>query len=240
MKYTKHDDAIALNAKYDSIWRLLGAYIVFMLCSTALAGLKTWGRDFSTPEILYFTIQWRQVILLPVFVLAYRLFFGPLLPRLKEVWGQRWIQLPGALIVAGVLWCILWVIQTVVFFDAGDSQRVTQAPLLRLLQLPLTVAFEAFFVYGALYRVFVRFRMFITLLAVSLITAFPYVVFAFAVDKVDYPVPHGTLSYVIPGILLVAGTCWGLYIYKRYNSLTPAAMLAIFTGTVTVVQGLMH
>jgi len=228
MNQTKQNDAIVFNPRYDRVWRLIAAYIMYMLCYVVLK----MRLGFITPEMHDAVVQWKQAIMLPCLVGIYRLFFGPLVPRIREVWGRAWVKLPVSLIVVGVLLFGIMILQDL----ALPLQKPTwpmQTPLMSLLLLPLGIAIAMFFGYGIVYRLFARMRMSLALLTASLYVLIPIIIIvagAMAFDVTDF---KGSQYYVALGIVGAVEACWGLYIYKRYNSLTPAAILVAAAGLVS-------
>ena len=205
----------------DSIKRLLGAYIlislatvIYMEYATAPMVAAEYSFDLVNKAQNAFTIL--------ATLLVCRVFFGPLVPRIREVWGHTWVPIPSGILVTGGILFFLFALKSF-----GSGYHADQG--ISLLEVPVLVLFALGNVaslilvdYGVVYRLFVRFPMRTALPALVLIS-FLFSGFMMAI-YFNNSMPR--IGWQIHWLVLsLARTAWELYTYKRLKTLAPLVLM---------------
>ena len=170
--------------------------------------------------------------------LFYRMFFGPLIPRIKEIWGYGRPRLPGAIKNGTIILTL-----ALIFIPALYGIDTTRDPvqdtsivdiILALCGTCILIAIILLVEFGVLYRIFLRFSMrrgLLLVMAAILLRALPLCF----IIRVTMGASVAVMGTVVTVIMLEFA--WGFYIYKRFNTLTPIALMMTSQGVAAPLLG---
>ena len=216
----------------DSAWRLLGVYIIYQIC-TGLLMIYEAGPVFDAGYSQAFIATIMNIQSVLVTLLLYRIFFGPLMPRIREVWGHAWVPLSDGVKITGVVLFFFLALRSFGRGYSGSQDLYIWESLIAL----AVVAPGLLIGYGTLFRLFLRFSMPFTLLAAVLVT------FLSSGLMMEVYIGHHmfTYSYTIVNLInSIGAVTWGMYIYKRFNTLTPIFLLEIGRELIQMAGKLCH
>jgi|GEM_PF-2477653 len=214
----------------DGVWRLLGAYAVYSLFS-ALPLLMTEQLVADGYALDALKGIWNVLDVLIVLVVC-RVFFGPLAPRIREVWGHTWVPIPDGIKITGIMLFFFFALKS-----AGNGYRAEQEFSLLELLVALTFTIGNMLTtilieYGVVYRLFARFSMRTALIGLVL-SSF---LFSGFMMQVYFNLTMHSVGWQIHWLVFsLALAAWSLYTYKRLNTLAPLVLMEAGLALVYVI-----